>query len=136
MKNVLPYLASLIFLSCASSKNGTDENLSGSWELSVFPGTDKTFEEVFGQRRPELQFDNTKATVTGSTGCNRLTGSYTAGDNNFSFGNNIATTKMACPGYEESVFLDALAKVNRYEVANGQLRFMHDSTLVMSFVKK
>jgi heat shock protein HslJ len=136
MKFLLSCLSALFFIGCVSSKNSTDTNLSGNWELSVFPTTDKTFEEVFGQRRPELQFDQSKNTVSGTTGCNRINGSYSASNSAFSFGNNIAMTKMACPGYEESVFLEALNQINRYEITDGQLRLMHDSTLVMSFVRK
>ena len=137
MKLLLSFLVSISLIpGCVSSKNGTDTNLAGSWELSVFPTTDKTFEEVFGQRKPELMFDQSKNTVSGSTGCNRINGSYAVNNNAFSFGSNLAMTKMACPGYEESVFLDALNRINRYEISNGQLRFMHDSTLVMSFARK
>ena len=137
MKFLLSFLALItVIFGCVSSKNNADTNLTGSWELSVFPTTDKTFEEVFGQRKPELQFDQSKNTVSGSTGCNRINGSYSVDKAAFSFGSNLAMTKMACPGYEESVFLDALNRINRYEISNGQLRFMHDSTLVMSFARK
>jgi heat shock protein HslJ len=129
-------LVSGFILSCSTSKNSTTQNLNGNWELSVFPTTDKTFDEVFSQGKPQLQFDHSKGTVSGTTGCNRLSGSYSAGANNFSFGSNMITTKMACPGYEESVFLNALYRVNRYKVNGNQLTFLHDSTLVMTFVRK
>ena len=125
-----------LIISCTTTKNSSSQNLNGNWELSVFPTTDKTFDEVFSQGRPQLQFDYSKKTVSGTTGCNRLSGSYSAGTNDFSFGSNMTTTKMACPGYEESVFLNALNRINRYKVNGNELSFLHDSTLIMTFVKK
>lgn len=121
---------------CVSSKKSIGERLKGDWELSVFPTTDKTFEEVFGQRRPRIEFDISKNAITGTTGCNHLSGSYTISDNQLRFNDNFITTKMACPGYEESVFLNAFNKVNRFDVVNGELSLWHDSVLVMTFVKK
>jgi heat shock protein HslJ len=136
MKALIKYAVfCLVLASCASAKKGTGR-LAGHWELTVFPTADKTFEEVFGQRRPELQFEVAQKRVTGSTGCNRLSGSYSATGDQLQFGSNIITTKMACPGYEESVFLDAFNKVNRYEVADGRLRLLHDSTVIMAFEKR
>jgi heat shock protein HslJ len=129
------FLLCFFLFSCLSSKN-LDENIAGNWELSVFPTTDKTFDEIFGQRRPSLRFDAGDKTVSGTTGCNQMRGSYTANNGSLSFSDHFVTTKMACPGYEESVFLEAFNRVNRYELTEGQLRLMHDSTLVMSFIKK
>lgn len=136
MKVLYCILIAILALSCASSKKSGSETLTGNWELSFFPTTDKTFDEIFGQRRPQLQFNNDNKTVTGTTGCNRLSGSYSRSGHEFSFGTNFITTKMACPGYEESIFLESLNRVNRYELVNGQLRFQHDSSLVMSFIRK
>jgi heat shock protein HslJ len=136
MKPVLSFLVLCLSLAaCVSSKN-IDGDLAGNWELSVFPTTDKTFDEIFGQRRPELRFDVDNKMVSGSTGCNQIRGSYTSKNESLSFSEHFITTKMACPGYEESMFLDAFSKVNRFDLIGGQLRLMHDSTLVMSFVKK
>jgi heat shock protein HslJ len=128
------YLLLFLCFSCASSKNTTDQALTGNWELAVFPTNEKTIDELFGQRRPELQFEVT-GMVTGTTGCNRMTGRYSLSEKRFSFG-EMATTKMACPGGYETGFLDALTRVNHYEISNGQLRFLQDSALVMAFSRK
>ena len=129
-------ILALLLTACASSKHGSRPGLGGHWELSFFPTTDKTFDEVFSQRRPDLQLDAGKGLVTGSTGCNRMSGSFTVINDRFTFGSNMITTKMACPGYEEGLFLEALTRVNRYQVNATQLNLLHDSTLVMSFVRK
>lgn len=137
MKRILLFFTCAVFtLSCASTKNGKSAGIDGSWELSAFPGATKTFDELFSQRKPQLQFSSARAAVTGNTGCNRLTGTYSASGNNFSFGNNIATTKMACSGYDENIFLQALNRINHFAIKGDQLQLMHDNELVMSFTKR
>jgi heat shock protein HslJ len=121
---------------CASSQKAERQQLNGSWELVAFPGTDKSFEETFSTYRPTLQFSDTSERVTGTTGCNHLSGSYRLEKESFQFGNNMITTKMACPGYNENIFLNAVQKINRYEMKEDQLRFYSDSNLVMAFAKK
>lgn len=112
------------------------ESLNGNWELSVFSVGEKSFEEIFGQRRPQIHFDISKQSITGTTGCNHLRGSYTARNGELRFGDGFITTKMACAGYEESTFLNALSLVNRFSAGNNELRLFHGSTAIMSFVKK
>lgn len=137
MHKILVFLGIIcLFSACSATKKSSNLQLNGNWELALFPTTDKTFDEVFGQRKPTLQFDVAGKKVSGTTGCNRLSGSYSSNKESFSFDNNIITTKMACPGYEESIFLNALTKVNRYKIENGQLQFLRDSTLLMAFSKK
>jgi heat shock protein HslJ len=136
MKRFHYLLACLLCISCVSSKNNTEKSLKGNWELSVFPTTDKTFAEVFGQRRPTISFDLAKSTIGGNTGCNHFSGSYTMSDHSLIFSPGFISTKMACPGYEETIFLDAFNKVNRYTISNSELQLLHDSTLIMGFVRK
>jgi len=126
----------LVLGACSSSRHAKGPGLGGRWELSLFPGSDKTFDEIFTQRRPELVLDAKKGTVTGTTGCNQLSGSFTVINDRLSFGSNIVTTRMACPGYEERTFLDALGRINHYRVNETQLSLLHDSTVVMSFTRK
>ena len=122
---------------CSSSKNSAAEldNLNGYWVLTVFPESTKTLAEVFVMKTPDLQLDVPNRKVSGTTGCNRMTGPFTINGEEFQFG-NLATTKMGCPGYDESVYLNAIGKVNRFRLNNDQLSFYSDSALLMTFVKK
>ena len=122
--------------SCAASRNAADSNLSGNWSLVLFPGSDKSFSEIFGDRKPQLQFNTADHSVSGTTGCNRLRTTYSVKGGQFRFDEHIITTKMACADYEENTFLNALTKVNRYSVEKNQLRLLQDSTLVMVFAKE
>ena len=134
MKQLLIYIIIVaLHLSCSSSRKATTE-LNGNWELIVFPASTKTLSEIFTMKRPEMQMENGK--LSGTTGCNRLTGTYTVSGNSIQFGPNLALTKMGCPNYDENVFLDAFHKVNRYEIKNKELMLLQDSTLMMTFAKQ
>jgi heat shock protein HslJ len=138
MKYVLMVcIAMALLAACSSSRNSAAEldSLNGYWVLTVFPQGTKTLAEVFVMKMPDLQLDVPNRRVSGSTGCNRMTGPFEIDGQEFRFG-NLATTKMGCPGYDESVYLDAIGKVNRFRLNNDQLSLYLDSTLLMTFVKK
>ena len=132
---VLAFVVSIV--ACKSAKNVTSEvSLSGNWDLVNFPSGGKEFAEILGSRKPELQFDETNKKVTGTSGCNHISGAYTHNGKMLQFDDNMIMTKMACPGYDESVFMDALRKVNQYQINNDQLNLMQNGNVLMSLAKK
>lgn len=129
----------LVVMACATSRKAATSggNLEGSWTLSVFePAQKKTLAERFGTRVIELRFETSSNSVSGTTGCNRFTGSYTADTANLTFSQNRALTKMACPGYNEQLFLAAMDRINRYRLIEGQLELLQNENIVMIFAKK
>jgi len=73
------------------------------------------------QREPWIVLDPRSMRVTGSGGCNRISGSYAAGRDTLRFG-RIISTMMACPGVPyESAFLRALGDTRRYRVQGRTL---------------
>ncbi len=133
---IIACIASAMLLSCSSSRNSAQlESLNGDWVLTVFPNQTKTFAELFTMKAPELQLSSTDSRVAGSTGCNRVMGGFTVNGEEFKFG-NLATTKMGCPGYDETIYVEALNRVNRFRLNDDQLSLFQDSTLLMTFVKK
>lgn len=133
------FIATLFLLACATPHQVKKQvnNLDGDWRLAVFmPEQKKTLAEVFGGRTVELHFDKATNAVSGTTGCNRFAGSFTADTVNLRFSQNRALTKMACPGYDEQSFLNALDRVNRYRIAEGQLELQQDTVIVMVFARK
>ena len=132
-------LFTLLMCSCATRKateNNTALQLQGRWELTFLALEGKSFAELFGQRRPALEFNRLEKRVTGNTGCNQLAGTYTIHQQSLLFGSNIVVTKMACPDYDEQTFLQALSSINRFIIKSDQLNLLRDSTLIMSFTKK
>lgn len=136
-------LLSLLFIlflaACATTHKVAQKtnDLNGSWSLAVFmPAQKKTLAEVLGERKVELQFDKATHGVSGTTGCNRFAGTYTADTVNLSFSQNHILTKMACGTYNEQVVLNALNQVNRYRLVEGQLELMQNNDILMIFAKK
>ena len=134
MKQVMFVIAVVVFAAACSSSRRTAADLNGNWELVMFPSSTKTLDELFTMKRPELQLEDGR--ISGSTGCNRITGTYTVSGNSVEFGPNLALTKMGCPNYDENVFLEAFYKVNHYSIKNNDLQLMKDSMVLMTFTKR
>ncbi len=69
-------------------------------------------ETVQGAEVPHMRFEP-NGQVSGGSGCNRFSGSYTEADGKLEFG-PLATTRMACPGEmdkQEKEFFQAMSKV-------------------------
>jgi heat shock protein HslJ len=139
MKTFLFLLLAAAFavVSCTAPRKATRINeLAGGWVLAIFPHEKKTLAEVFGTRVIDLRFAPDSNRVSGSTGCNQFTGMYTADTARIVFSPNMALTRMACPGYNETLFLNAMARVNRYRINEGQLELFQNTDLVMVFARK
>lgn len=87
-------LAAMSLTACGSGIS-LDEPIEGpTWRLvllgdqPVAPGDDP-------MRNPQLQFDRSSGRVSGSGGCNRMSGSFTRSASRLKLG-QIAATKMAC----------------------------------------
>lgn len=71
-----------------------------------------------------VQFDGGK--VTGSDGCNRITGAATVKDDTITFG-DIASTKMACPGVDTSGVRKVLQGTVSWKINTDVLTLQHPS---------
>src|SRR5262245_3632636 len=82
------------------------------------------FENVIvypGRQAPWVMLDPRAKHVTGSGGCNRITGGYQAHDSTLRFG-SLATTRMTCPALQtEAKFLHALESTRRYRIKGRTL---------------
>jgi heat shock protein HslJ len=116
----VPALLGLILYACVASAGGSLENRY--WRLTELDGRPSA--GAGGDREPHLRFAEDSARVTGSTGCNRLTGPFTRDGATLRFG-AVATTRMACVdsllNQREQAFLAALGRTERYEVAGDTL---------------
>ncbi|OTG85669.1 META domain-containing protein [Acinetobacter sp. ANC 4558] len=75
--------------------------------------------------RASLQFDEANQRVTGTDGCNRLTGAYKAGKDTLVL-DQLASTRMACMNNDnlDQKFNTALAKVTNYQVFGRTLKLL------------
>ena len=74
--------------------------------------------------------------LSGSTGCNRLTGTFAlTGEDQLKF-SPLATTRMLCPGpaaAAETRFVQALGTVQTYHVTDAALELRDSTTVVARF---
>ncbi|WP_270727652.1 YbaY family lipoprotein [Shimia sp. Alg240-R146] len=100
---------------------------SSEWLVVVLDG-----KELQSERLPQMRFD-ADGRVSGSSGCNRFTGSVDISAGGFAFG-PLASTRMACPaalGAQETQFFAALERVTGYNVQNGAALVDADGREVM-----
>ncbi len=104
--------------------------LNGNWQL--LPDTIN----VAGKFIATIQFDVAKKTFGGSTGCNRMSGNFTLKGDTLKFDNRMVTTKMACTGYDESMFIQNMLSTNHYIIRNNELFMMNYDKVALRWVRK
>lgn len=82
---------------------------------------------------PSIQFDEATKRVSGSDGCNRIMGGYTADNDKLQL-SEMASTRMACQNNSnvDRLYNDALAKVTHYQVFGKTLKLLdrHGNLLI------
>ncbi len=107
------------------------------WTLSELDGKEVVVDSP--EKIPQLAFFPGQINrVTGTTGCNRLTGSFEIGAENMLKFQPLATTEMACMGVDiESAFLKALYEVEQFSIAeNNSLLLLKAGKIIMKFSGK
>ncbi|GAB3948968.1 hypothetical protein GCM10028805_24540 [Spirosoma harenae] len=110
--------------------------LQDIWVLTEFQG--QTIKADDARRDvPRLEITLTEGRVTGTTGCNRLSGTIKADTRQIAFG-PLITTKMACIGSVgelETDFLKALTGSLVYQVNDGKLTLTGSNNVKLTFKK-
>lgn len=100
------------------------------WELTHLNG------KTVADSKAYIEFDENEKRITGSTGCNRMFGSYELDGSKFKVG-GVGSTRMAClqrgAMETESAFLKAIGEANKVMVVRGVLRFYMNNTVVSRF---
>jgi heat shock protein HslJ len=75
-----------------------------------------------GTRRDAyIEFLESEKRFSGNGGCNQISGNYTLDKREIKF-TDVISTKMSCPDIEfETVFLQLLSEVDRYEMENDHI---------------
>ncbi|HKP15662.1 MAG TPA: META domain-containing protein [Gemmatimonadaceae bacterium] len=107
----------------SSTQNEPLENTR--WRLTRLG--DKAVSSDATQREPQLVLSSETGRVSGSGGCNQLSGRYEAEDGSLTF-STLATTRRACPsGMDvERRFLAALRATSRAEITQQRLELYDD----------
>ena len=117
---MLMAVAGAAALSACGSGISLDEPIeSRVWRLTRL-GQQPVAAGIDPQRDPQVQFDGTR--MSGSGGCNRVTGGYQRDGHTLRIG-PLAATRMACldaeRGMLESAFVDALQATAGYSLLGG-----------------
>ena len=107
-----------------------NETLAGKWYLQPALPSDTASGKI-----PTLDFDLKTRKFNGNTGCNGMSGSFSLNGDALSFSENIISTKMACTGYNEKAFFDNLLKTNRYQIKNGALQLLFNTTVLSNWAR-
>ncbi len=84
-----------------------------------------------------ITFDTGQKQAGGNTGCNVFGGSYTSTGENIAFKNPVSTMRACIEDNRmeiERSFMDALLKVDRYEVNGDRLTLFGGNTALLEFV--
>ena len=123
----LPILGIALLAGCGTSVSLDEPIESQTWRL-VSVGTQPAQRDADPRRDAQLQFDGSR--VSGSGGCNRMSGPYPRAGHRLTIG-PMAATRMACIEPERSAmetnFLIALQATTAYSRLGSQLSLLDDS---------
>lgn len=108
--------------------------LVGNWELESITGSDESFDDLFPNGKPTLEFEEGIRRVHGRGGCNSFNGAVKVTDKEISFG-PIASTKMGCKGNGEPLFFQTLDNVSTHIIKEDELTLYVNDEAVMHFKK-
>lgn len=101
-----------------------------TWTLTEMEG------RKFSADKPNIEFNRDPKRVSGSSGCNRFSGTFEIHGSMVKF-SRIAATKMACLDVEvqqvETTFLQLLETTTRFDVKGNTLRLYANHRLVLVF---
>jgi len=114
-------------------KTGSMPLLGTTWRLTELNG--KTPAETTGKTFAQLVLDGSQNRYSGSSGCNRLTGTIELKDDSLTFGAG-ASTMMACPDplmKQEQAFTKMLQSVTAYRISGKTLELLAANKTVAKF---
>ncbi len=104
--------------------------LSGKWELLPVLSSDTAAGKI-----PFIVFNIKNGRFTGNTGCNNISGAFLLSQDALQFNEKLISTKKSCPGYNEEAFMENLFKTNRYQIEDGVLLLMYNTTVLSKWVR-
>jgi len=126
-------ILSLIVMSCTANTVLKDQKLyANAWELEYITGPRITFQGLFPDMKPNIQFTAGSDMITGNSGCNGYATQFTLKGDMISFADPQLSTMMYC-GDGEAVFRKTMKQIDRYRVTDGKLEFLTGDVVMMRF---
>jgi heat shock protein HslJ len=139
----IPTLAPTNVTHRATCQTSEPANPGSEDETAMLFGKRWTLTEMedrkFSAAEPYLEFDRDQKRVSGSSGCNRLTGTFQIDGSKLKL-SRIVSTRRACLDAEvqrvETSFLKLLETITRFEIQGNTLRLYANDRLVLVFASK
>lgn len=132
-------IISTLLFSCNSKKTVVSDNdkLEGTWKLNYISGPRISFEGLFPEAKPTINFDFKEVRISGKNSCNNYSCKLDTDGNKINFDVPMITTKMFCPGEGENIYMSTLKKINTYAISEDgkTLNFMMGDVEMMRFEK-
>ena len=136
MKNIIFFsivFFSTLTFSCSAGNDSTDVRIHDIWALESIQGV--KYSRAEGQElHPTIEIYPKEERFSGNTGCNNMNGSMNVEGDKISF-SDITQTKMFCVDVDETIFLTALSKANKYKIEKMRLYLFEDDKEVLVFKK-
>jgi len=143
IKNIsIVVFLSMILVSCnifKCKKTDAVSKLEGNWELNYITGPRITFDGLYPNKKPTINFNVKENRVSGNSSCNSFTGKLNVTGNKIDFTQPMVMTKMMCgDGQGEQVFMNTLEKITSYDITDDgkTLNFISGDVAMMRFTKK
>jgi heat shock protein HslJ len=131
---------STAFISCDSAKSAskTAAALEGTWQLNYITGPRITFDGLYPDKKPTINFDLKENRVSGNNSCNQYFGALLLDGKKINFKDaKMGSTMMACPGTGEATYMKTLEKISNYSISEDgkTLSFIAGTIEMMRFEK-
>lgn len=126
-------ILSLFIVSCSTAMSGNDNKMyDNKWELEYITGPRITFEGLYPDTKPMIQFTKGSMMLTGNSGCNVYNPTFTMKGNKINFLQPVTSTMAYC-GDGETVFRTAMQQVDNYKMEDGKLLLLKGDVVMMRF---
>lgn len=126
------------FASCGTSKTAVKEgSIEGTWELKYITGPKIAFDGLFPNKKPTITFNLKDNKITGNNSCNQYFGALIMEGAKINFKDaKIGMTMMACEGNGDSVYMEALNKIESYTITDdgNTLNLLIGNVVMMRFM--
>ena len=108
------------FVSCTTSKPAVaTTSLEGTWELKYITGPRIAFDGLYPNSKPTIAFNLKENKITGNNSCNQYFGALIIDGAKINFEEaKMGMTMMACEGNGDSVYMDALKRIESYTITD------------------
>lgn len=126
-------IISLFVVSCTTNSMAKNDKMyANAWELEYITGPRITFQGLFPDMKPKIQFTKGSDMITGNSGCNGYSTKYTLKGSKISFQQPEMSTMAYC-GDGENVFRKTMTQVDNYRMKDGKLEMLMGDVLMMRF---